>query len=174
MKASYFSLKYQGAEFLGVRINEENKACPVGLWHTLTESLKDFPHFPLNDLETFHLSCEAPIIFSSRPLNENNGDIKVGIQIPRETDDKDLPFKTLIEFIDILRTDANYFPILLFDPNDFNDDYPGKINRYFDNEIEIINTNYLNLTKIIPLLDSFITSKEALKNLAQRGTAPYI
>jgi ADP-heptose:LPS heptosyltransferase len=172
--SSYFSLKYPDAKFTGVKFSEENNPIPVGKWHILANVLKEYSYYPLNDLEIVHLSSKAPISLSSRPSNEKKDDIKVGIQIPRRTDDKNLPFKTLIELIDTLKTDLNYFPILLFDPRDSNDEYAGKINRYFDNELEIISTNYLNLTKIIPLLDTLITSSKSLKNLAQQIGIPVI
>ena len=169
--SSYFALKYPNTTFLGNRYNQQNNSIPAGKWHLLSDALKDYPHFPLNDLEIAHLSMGTPIDLFTRPKEKDLGDIKVGIQIPKLTDDKNLPFKTLVEFIDILKTDLHYFPILLFDSND---EYAEKINRYFDNELEIISTNYLTLTKILPLLDTLITSGDAFKNLAQQMGIPVI
>jgi len=172
--SSYFTNIYPRASFVGYRYNELKTTSPRDKWHILSNALSPYPFNPLNDLEIFHLSLEIPFTQPNRILNENNHDIKVGIQIPSSTDDNNLPFKTLIELIDVLKTDLNYFPILLFDPADSNEEYAGKINRYFDNELEIINTNYLNLTKILPLLDRIITSKSTLKNLAQQSGIPVI
>ncbi|RLA64240.1 MAG: hypothetical protein DRQ88_05165 [Epsilonproteobacteria bacterium] len=172
--SSYLCLKHPESSFIGYRYDRAGELIPIDPWHTLSYALRDYKFYPLNELEVSHLSLETTLQLSSIAKNEEQGDIKVGIQIPRFTDDKNLSFKTLIEFIDILKTDLNYFPILLFDPADSNDEYAGKINRYFDNELEIISTNYLNLTKVLPLLDSLITIKSNLKNLAQQMGIPVI
>lgn len=170
--SSFLTLKLGIPTFFGLQLGPSKNLIPSNEWFMTQQSLKNYKFKPLNSIEFLHLANN--LFFDPQFPRRNSEPKKIGIHLPSNPDDAYLPFQTLVELIENMRSSDRYFPILLVDFNNINKEYFTKLNRYFNYELEIIYPNFENAKKIIALLNVFITGKSLLKYMAQSEGLPLI
>ncbi len=170
--SSLINLKTLNANFYGKKLESTNTIFPSNHWFLCQESLKYYKFNPLANLEYLHLGNN--LFFDPQIPKKVHGHKKIGIQLPINPDDTFLPFQTIVEVIELLRSSEDYSPLLLVDFNHINKDYFSKLNRYFNYELDIAYLDFENTKKILIFLDCLISGKSQIKFIAHYEGVPLI
>ncbi|MBT3979868.1 MAG: hypothetical protein HOE90_00865 [Bacteriovoracaceae bacterium] len=106
--------------------------------------------------------------FSSLTKNEDGETTRytVGIQLKSSSESKDISVETIIGLIKLMRKEERFLPVLLIAPCDKEIEASTHINKFFDNELITIETDFTALPSVLKNLDYLITPCTAIKHAA--------
>lgn len=170
--SSFLVQKNKSSNFQGLQLGSTKTLVPSNQWYLVQESLKVFKYPSLNSIEFLHLGNN---LFFDPQIPRNNSDKKrVGIHLPNNPEDDFLPFQTLVELIECIKSSERHYPVLIVNFMDINKEYFTKLNRYFNYELDIVYPNFENIKKILTYLNLLISGDSLLKYIAQFEGTPLI
>lgn len=138
-------------------------------------SLTEAPESYILKTKTEYNESAAKNFSDIRKIENNGNDIKlVGIQLFSSSKTKSLSSRQLVEIIDTLYMNPNYFPILLVAPNDQERTFADEINNDFNNSLVSVEADFVALNSVLMHLDLLITTDTAIKHIADLSNLPTI
>jgi len=98
----------------------------------------------------------------------------IGLQLKSSSLEKDIPFNTLIQLIDLILNNPIYFPILLIAPTNEEREFGNKINKYFDNALVSVESDFKALPSVLLNIDLLVTPDTVIKHLADLLDTPLV
>lgn len=194
---SYLTYNRPGV-FKGIRFDQSFNAQSSGGWaSTFNDVLTSFKHTPVHLVDCFlgiTDSWQENIPLAKLHTNseydqrtqENINKIKqsvtgtknnvqlVAIQLKASTVEKEIPFNSLVEFINFLLDDPRYYPILLVAPFELERQYANELNQMFDNSLISIEADFIAMNSVLKVIDIVVTPDTAIKHQAELVGTPVL
>lgn len=196
-EASYLTSYLSPTSFSGIKISPMGTVSPSNEWARLfNEFISSSTYSPVHFVDLYHRISAVPkgqqeLILKTDPTNnqvalQNFSQIRnkykggvrdlklIGIQIKSSSEDKDIPFKTLVETIDLLDKDPNFCPILLIAPIEKERNLVNQLNQNFSNRLLTVEADLLAMSSVLLNLDALITPDTAIKHLGDLTETPIL
>ena len=104
----------------------------------------------------------------------NENDVKlIGIQAKTSQKSKDVPFGTLVQFIQMLQNqETNWIPVILSAPTDKDREFIHRLNYKFQNKLISVEAEMKALPSIVKNLDALVTPDTAVKHVGDLMKTP--
>jgi len=184
--------------FKGIRFNKFLNAQSSNRWaSTYNDILTSYKHTPIHFVDCFlgmanQWQIELPLAKlhtnpdydqSSREnfakirdrIGGKNKNIQlVAIQLKASTIEKDIPFNSLIEFINLLLDDPRLYPILLVAPFENERQYANELNQMFNNSLISVEADFLAMNSVLKYVDILVTPDTSIKHQAELIGTPLL
>ncbi len=120
---------------------------------------------------------EQQTIESFKNIRENYGKTEigriVGIQAKTSNEEKDIPFSTIVETIELIKQEKpDWIPLIILAPNDKERELANRLNLKFNNSLVSVEANLTALPSVVKNLDTLITPDTAIKHFADVFNVP--
>ncbi len=189
-------LTYEKSMHTGLKISNEYQVSKSGLWAEIQNDVSSVKNItPINHSTTLHrelglvdilgitnnlkvshdheMVAESNIQFLRK--NESIGDKAtkvIGIQVRASNISKEIPYRVLVELIDIMLDSPSYFPVILIAPDKEERNLVKKLNKEFDNKLISIESDFYAAASVLKNLDGIITPCTSIKHLADLVNLP--
>ena len=194
---SLLSMKNPSATYRGIKM-QRGSVQPSSDWAIIfNDVLTTYKHTPIHFIDNYHYMSDVSYYKKDERLkinpkhnetafkninkirkteSENIGEnVKiVGIQLLTSSTKKDIPLDTIIDTIDEILDDPQFYPILLIAPNDHERKFAGKINQHFDNALITVESDFQALSSVLLNLDLLLTPDTVTKHVADLLEIPTI
>lgn len=184
--------------FKGIRFNKSFNAQSSGGWaSTFNDVLTSYKHTPAHFVDCFLGLADSwqeniPVANLKtnpeydRSAQENFKNIKmtvggnensvqiVAIQLKASTIEKDIPFNSLVELINLLLDNPRYYPVLLVAPFAEERQYANELNQMFDNSLVSVEADFLAMNSVLKCVDVLVTPDTVLKHQAELVGTPVL
>ena len=98
----------------------------------------------------------------------------IGIQLKSSTQAKDIPFDLLVQLIDMILNNPEYYPLLFIAPTKEEREYANKLNKYFNNSLVTVEADLYALPSVLLNSDLLVTPDTLLKHMADLLEVPVV
>ncbi len=181
----------------GTYFDKNNSTSFSGKWaRVLNDVIPSYRYTPVNQVDCLHYLIEQLREIDGQKINsspqhnatafENINRIReneskmgnkikiVGIQLKSSSKDKDISFNTIIQLIDMMVNNPAYFPILLVAPTDEEREFGNRVNKYFNNSLVSVESDFRALPSVLLNIDLLVTPDTVVKHLADLLDTPLV
>lgn len=98
----------------------------------------------------------------------------VGFQLFASTKEKEIPYDTLVETVELVLKSKNMVPIILLAPNAEEREMANSLNRKFDNRLVSVEADFIALPSVLKNIDLVVTPDTAIKHLSDLLNTPVL
>lgn len=191
-------ISYSHPELIsGIYFDKNNSVSFSGKWaRVLNDILPCYKYTPVSQIDCLHYlqetlrENEGQKVLSSPQHNktafENINKIRenesklgnkikiVGIQLLSSDTSKDISFNSLVQLIDMIVNNPAYFPILMIAPQENEREYANKVNKYFNNSLVSVESDFTALPSVLLNIDLLVTPDTVVKHMADLLDTPVV
>lgn len=178
---------------VGISFNNERNVITNSNWEILfNDVLPVVKHAPMHFVDCYHkmtntlLAQEGEKLLTNPEYNtvafsnlsairSTNSNAKIiGIQLKTSEKAKDIPEETIVELVSLLKSNSEFYPVLLIAPFDDEKNYANHINKKFSNSLVIIEADLSAVASVLTNLDLLITPDTVIKHIADLTETPVL